>query len=207
MNSVGNGMDVSPNEAELSAILGKSRLVVGEAEILTAVRRLAADIDKHFKGRVPVVLCVMNGGLMLTAGLMSSVKIHACVDYLQTSRYRGGTQGGELEWRIKPSQPLQGRPVLLVDDIFDEGFTLAAIARFCLQQGASEVFSVVLLDKQHDRKVPGFRPDLVGLGIEDEYVVGFGMDYKGYFRHLPAIYSIDGALEEAGEESGLSGVV
>ncbi len=193
---------MSLSEAALNAILGKSRIVLAEVEIIAAVERMAAGIDEHFRGRVPVVLCVMNGGLMLTARLMSRVKIHACVDYLQTSRYRGGTEGGELQWRVKPSRSLTGRSVILVDDIFDEGYTLRAIAEFCREQGASEVYSVALLDKQHDRKVHGFRPDLIGLEIADEYVVGFGMDYKGYFRHLPDIYSIDEALAQA-EQQGV----
>jgi len=134
----------------------------------------------------------MNGGLMLTANLMSKVKIHAKLDYLQTSRYRGNTAGGKLEWRIKPQQSLAGRSVILVDDIFDEGKTLSDIVRYCETEGANDVYSVVLLDKQHDRKVNGFKPDLIGMEVEDEYLMGFGMDYQEYFRHLPAIYAVTG---------------
>jgi hypoxanthine phosphoribosyltransferase len=184
------------SQSELREILNQSRILVTAEEIAAAIRHLAEVLDKRFDGQVPVVICIMNGGMMLTAQLMSRVKIHACLDYLQTSRYRGNTRGGELTWRIKPSQPLSGKAVVLIDDIFDEGYTLAAITEYCNSQGASEVYSVVLLDKQHDRKIKGFKPDLVGLEIEDEYVVGFGMDYKNHFRHLPAIYSIEDAIKE-----------
>jgi len=184
------------SQSELRDILNRSRILVTAEQIAATIHDLAKVLDKRFDGQVPVVICIMNGGLMLTAQLMSRVKIHACLDYLQTSRYRGNTRGGELTWRIEPSQPLSGKAVVLIDDIFDEGHTLAAITEYCKTKGASEVYSVVLLDKQHNRKIQGFRPDLVGLEIEDEYVVGFGMDYKDHFRHLPAIYSIQEAIED-----------
>jgi hypoxanthine phosphoribosyltransferase len=178
------------NENDLSRMLQQGRLVVSADEIDKTITRMAREIDARYQEQVPIVICIMNGGLMLTAQLMSKLKIHATLDYLQTSRYRGNTRGGELRWRIEPQQSLEGRAVILVDDIFDEGYTLLNIVEYCENQGASDVFSVVLLDKRHARKVDGFRPDLIGLEVEDEYLVGFGMDYQEHFRHLPAIYAL-----------------
>ena len=176
--------------SDLSRMLQKSRLVVSADEIDKATTRMAREIDARYQSEVPLVLCIMNGGLMLTANLMSKVKIHAQIDYLQTSRYRGNTSGGELHWRAEPHQSLEGRAVILMDDIFDEGHTLMQIVEYCENKGASDVYSVVLLEKMHDRKVNGFRPDLIGLQAEDDYLVGFGMDYQEHFRHLPEIYAL-----------------
>lgn len=184
------------NETDLNRILQQSRLVVSADEIDKTTTRMASEIDIRYQGKVPLVICIMNGGLMLTAHLMSKVKIHANIDYLQTSRYKGNTRGGKLHWRAEPQQPLEGRSVILVDDIFDEGQTLLNIVEYCRNQGASDVYSVVLLDKKHDRKVNGLRPDLIGLEVEDAYLIGFGMDYQEYFRHLPAIYAVQGALAD-----------
>lgn len=184
------------NEIDLIRILQQSRLVVSADEIDKTTTRMAEEIDNRYQGKVPVVICIMNGGLMLTGQLMSKVKIQAKIDYLQTSRYRGNTRGGKLQWRAEPQYSLEGRSVILVDDIFDEGHTLLNIVEYCENQGASDVYSVVLLDKKHDRKVNGFRPDLIGLEVEDEYLIGFGMDYQEYFRHLPAIYAIRETLAD-----------
>jgi hypoxanthine phosphoribosyltransferase len=184
------------NEDDLSRMLQQSRLVVSADEIDRTTTRLANEIDARYQQQVPIVICIMNGGLMLTAQLMSKVKIHARIDYLQTSRYRGKTRGGELHWRAEPQYSFEGCPVILVDDIFDEGDTLLNIVAYCKDHGASDVFTVVLLDKKHDRKVKGFRPDLIGLEVEDDYLVGFGMDYQEHFRHLPAIYALSEHLAD-----------
>ena len=86
--------------------------------------------------------------------------------------------------------PNQGSVVLVVDDIFDEGDTLKAILDQVRRQGAAAVYSAVLVNKRHERKVPGLTVDFVGLDVPDRYVFGCGMDYKEYWRQLPAIYAV-----------------
>jgi hypoxanthine phosphoribosyltransferase len=80
--------------------------------------------------------------------------------------------------------------VILIDDIFDEGNTLSALVAYCRQRGAAEVYTAVLVNKKHDRKVQGMRPDIFGLEVDDRYVFGFGMDYREYFRNLAGIYAV-----------------
>ena len=91
---------------------------------------------------------------------------------------------------VQPRIPLQGRTVLVLDDILDEGNTLAAVLEYCRQAGAARVFSAVLVTKLHERLVKGITADFVGLEVEDLYVFGFGMDYKGYLRNLNGIYAL-----------------
>ena len=112
------------------------------------------------------------------------------ISYIHVTRYRGETSGGEINWVARPNVPVAGRTVLVVDDIFDEGTTLKAIMGELKQAGAAEIYSAVLVDKRHDRKEPGLKIDFIGLEVEDRYVFGCGMDYKEYWRNLPAIYAL-----------------
>ena len=113
------------------------------------------------------------------------------IDYLHATRYRNNTQGSELEWHRLPALSLHGRDVLILDDILDEGATLAAVVAHCRAQGAARVLTAVLVDKHHERKVPGIRADFVGLRVEDRYLYGYGMDYRGYLRNAAGIYAVD----------------
>jgi hypoxanthine phosphoribosyltransferase len=174
----------------INQVLREADCLITEAQIHVALDRMAAEIATCLQERLPVVYCVMNGGLFVTAELLKRLHFPLEVDYLHATRYRRETRGGALHWRVAPEIDMKGRSVLVIDDILDEGATLAAILEHCRQQGASEVRCAVLVDKQHNRKaVPGFVADFTGLQVEDRYLFGCGMDYQGYLRNLPAIYA------------------
>lgn len=171
-------------------VMSKSKLVFDEACISTAIDEIAETLNSRLQNECPLVLCVMNGGLIFTGQLITRLKFDLELDYLHVTRYQNGTVGNKLDWLVHPKSSLSGRTVLILDDILDEGVTLEAIIRYCKAQGASEVISAVLLQKKHDRGVAGVSSDYVALEVEDEYVFGFGMDYHGHLRHLPAIYAV-----------------
>jgi len=160
------------------------------AQIDDAIDEMADKIAAVMKDKDPVVIAVMNGGLIPSGLLLPKLDFPLQVDYLHATRYKNNV-GGELRWTVKPQNSLQGRTVLIVDDILDEGMTLQYILDFCQQQGAAELFSCVLVEKKHQRKNGCKHADFVGLQVEDVYVFGAGMDYKGYLRNLPGIYAID----------------
>jgi hypoxanthine phosphoribosyltransferase len=112
------------------------------------------------------------------------------IDYCHLTRYLGGTTGGEIRWLQRPHQDLRGLTVVLVDDIFDEGHTLAELRRHCEQAGAARVLTAVLALKRRARPAADLQPDLWGVEVGDEYVFGCGMDYCGRWRHLDAIYAL-----------------
>lgn len=174
----------------LADILAAAEQLWTPSQIDAALDAMAVELNDLYKGQLPLLLCVMNGGLVTTGHLTTRLGFFPEISYLHVSRYRGETSGGALEWRVEPLVSVKGRDVILVDDIFDEGYTLAAIDRYCRDQGALSVRTVVLVEKRHDRKVEGFAPSLVGLTVDDRYVVGFGMDYQEYFRNLPGIYAL-----------------
>jgi len=151
---------------------------------------LSSKLNARLLGENPLVLCVMKGGIVFTGHLLTRLSCTPELDYIHVTRYRNQTSGGELEWLVYPETPIAGRTVLILDDILDEGITLNAIVEYCHTQDAKEVITAVLLHKKHDRCKAGVSSDYVALEVEDRYVFGFGMDYKGQLRHINAIYAI-----------------
>lgn len=160
-------------------------------QVEAALNDMAAAISENYAEKNPLVLCVMNGGLIVTGCLLQRFDFPLEQDYMHVTRYRGETRGGELHWITEPQQSLQGRHILVVDDILDEGFTLAAIVEYCLDAGAESVETAVLIEKQHDRK-QGIKADYIGLQVEDRYLFGYGMDYRGFLRNAPGIFAVKG---------------
>jgi hypoxanthine phosphoribosyltransferase len=158
-------------------------------EVGAACDRLAQAINNELGADELTVLCIMNGGLVATGLLLPRLRMPLRVDYLHATRYREKTSGADLHWRVEPANDLAGRRVLVIDDILDEGYTLASIMAFCSAQGAASVDAAVLVQKRHER---GVRPPVayIGLPVPDRYVFGAGMDYKGYWRNAPGVFAV-----------------
>jgi hypoxanthine phosphoribosyltransferase len=175
--------------AQLWEILQRADLVHGENQLAAAVRRVAQEITGVLAERVPLVLSVMGGAVVFTGHLLPLLRFPLEFDYIHVTRYRGSMQGGTIQWKVEPRPLLAGRVVLVVDDILDEGHTMAAIRDRIMQEGAAAFYSAVLADKDIGRGKP-IRADFVGVTVPDRYVFGFGMDVEGAWRNLPAIYAV-----------------
>ncbi|MEW5837424.1 MAG: hypoxanthine-guanine phosphoribosyltransferase [Pseudomonadota bacterium] len=185
--------------ARLNQLLQTADCLVSSKDMDAAYDRLAQAIEQDWAcridGQTPLVLVVMTGGLVAAGKLLSRLNYPLELDYLQVTRYGEATQGGTLRWLVRPRHSLAKRHVLIVDDIFDEGVTLQEITQSCWRDGAASVQSVVAVNKNHPRKVSGFFPDYVGVKVEDRFLVGEGMDYRGYFRNLNGVYALNEVLE------------
>jgi hypoxanthine phosphoribosyltransferase len=179
---------ITPEQA--LAVLREAELLYSPEQVQTALDRLATQVTARLEHRDPLVLMVMNGAFMPAAWLLARLPFPLQVGYVHATRYRSGTRGGEIDWIAPPRPAVEGRVVLVLDDIFDEGDTLKAIIEEVRRQGAVGTYSAVLVNKRHDRKVAGLTVDFIGLEIPDRYVFGCGMDYKEYWRQLPGIYAI-----------------
>ena len=177
---------------EAQQVLQQAELVFDTAQIDSAIEELAQRLTRRLNGSVPLVLCVMQGGLMFTGKMMPLLPLDAEFDYIHATRYGSNTTGHELQWLAYPKKDLGQRTVLILDDILDEGYTLEAIEQYCREQGARDVISAVLLQKKHDREKADIDCEFVALEVDDRYVFGYGMDYKGKLRHLDRIYAIAG---------------
>lgn len=160
-----------------------------------ALDKMAISIAGQLAGVNPVVVCLMNGGVVPFGRLLTRLQFPLQVDYVHATRYGTRLRGGELEWIAGPFMPAMGRTVLLVDDILDEGTTIAAIEARYRADGAKAIFKAVLTRKDRPRKI-AVNVDFVGLEIPDRYVFGYGMDYKGYLRNAPGIYAVAAAHEK-----------
>jgi len=171
------------------SLINNADLLFGATDIEIALDRLASQITDAMAETFPVALCVMGGAVVFAGKLLPKLGFPLEFDYLHATRYRNGTQGGEIQWSVLPRNSLQGRVVLLMDDILDEGFTLAAAKTRLLELGAAEVKIAVLADKEIGRPKP-IAADFVGLYLPDRYVFGMGMDAYGLWRNLPGIYAM-----------------
>lgn len=168
-----------------------AELLVSPEAIKAAVSRVAAAITAVLgdKPQRPLALVIMKGGLVFAGHLLPQLRFPLDLDYVDATRYGPATHGGLLTWRSGIPDSVAGRTVLLVDDILDEGQTLAAIREKLLVAGAAEVLIAVFADKQLARSKP-VAADFVGVTVPDRYVFGFGMDVRGLWRNLPAVYAL-----------------
>lgn len=165
------------------------RLVASAAEVGAAFDRLAAGIQPLVAQESCVLLGVLLGGMVPLVHIASRLCGDFRIDYCHLTRYQGATSGGEIRW-VKYPAPLRESMVVVVDDVFDQGHTLAELRRYCLAAGARCVKIAVLVHKRHTRGCADLQPDFTGIETGDEFLVGCGMDYRDRWRHLDAIYAV-----------------
>lgn len=174
---------------EAQQLLDNAEPIASADEVQAVLDRLAGEISHVLVEAFPLVLPVMGGAVVFAGQLLPKLRFPLEFDYLHVTRYRGNTTGAEVEWRVLPGQNVVGRNVLVLDDILDEGETLAAIRDKLLSMGAARVWSAVLTDKDNGLDKP-IQADFVGLRVPNRYVFGCGMDAYGLWRNLPAIYAL-----------------
>lgn len=182
--------------ARVLAARSTAELLIDAPAVVKAIDQVAVRLKVALIDENPLVVCVMNGGLPFTGALLSRLQLPLELTYIHVGRYHGAIDGGELQWLAKPQMPLSNRHVVIVDDVLDQGHTLAALRVWALEAGAQAVTTTVLVDKQ----INGTRPivaDFAALQCPDRYLIGWGMDYQGYWRNLPEIWAISPKFESA----------
>ena len=157
--------------------------------MLREIGRIAQEITAKLRERLPLVLSVMRGSVIFSGQLLPQLRFPLHFDYLDVTRYGFDTVGGEITWKVSPGTAVSGRVVLVLDDILDEGHTLAAVRDKLMEAGAIEFYAAVLAQKDTGRVRP-IEPDFVGITVPNRYVFGCGMDVYGAWRNLPAIYAL-----------------
>lgn len=170
-------------------ILDGAELICPAVEVAAAVKRVAGEIGASLRTSHPLVLSVMGGAVVFSGQLLPLLDFPLDFDYIHASRYGNDTQGNALQWKVMPKENVAGRVVLVLDDILDEGHTLAAIRDKVLGLGAKSFYSAVFADKEIGRPKP-IQADFTGISLPNRYVFGFGMDVRGAWRNLSAIYAL-----------------
>jgi hypoxanthine phosphoribosyltransferase len=175
------------------ALLANAEEIVSADTVQAAVRNVAEVLNQRFDnddtGEFPLVLGVMGGAVVFTGNLLPQLTFPLEFDYIHVTRYGDLDRGGEVVWKVIPRQDVKDRTIIIVDDILDEGETLAHVKQRLLDMGAAEVILAVFADKDLG-KVKPVQADIVGLSVPNQFVVGFGMDAHGYWRNLPGLWVI-----------------
>jgi hypoxanthine phosphoribosyltransferase len=169
--------------------LQQAELLYSAEQVQAALHSIAQRINATLANDYPLVLSVMGGAVVFSGQLLPLLDFPLDFDYVHVSRYGDARHGGVLQWKVEPRENVRGRVVLLLDDILDEGHTLATLYERVLALGAEKCYSAVFADKQNGCDKP-IRADFVGIELPNRFVFGYGMDIEGAWRNLPAIYAV-----------------
>lgn len=162
-------------------------VMLTKEKIEKRIRELALQLDKLYEGRTPVVICILKGSVVFFSDLIKHMKTTLTIDFMSVSSYGSGTKSsGEIRIKQDLSTDISGRDVLIVEDIIDSGNTLYNLKRLLNSRSPASVNIVTLLDKPQRREVP-IEPEYTGFVIEDEFVIGYGLDYDEAYRNLPYV--------------------
>ncbi len=162
-------------------------VMIGEEQLAARVNALAETLDKDYEGKTPVMICVLKGSVLFFADLIREMKGSLAIDFMGVSSYGSGTtSSGNIKITKDLSSNIEGKDVVIVEDIVDSGNTLFALKNLLLERKPASLRVITLLDKPQRRVAP-LQPDYTGFVIEDEFVIGYGLDYAEEYRNLPYV--------------------
>ncbi len=174
-------------------ILQRTEQICSPEEVQAAVNKVATELNERFNHveteSFPLFLGVMGGAVIFSGQLLPRLNFPLEFDFIHVSRYGNDEHGSEVIWKVIPRQNVMNRVIVVLDDILDEGETLAHVQKRLLEMGAAKVILAVFGDKQLNAKKP-VTPDHVGMTLPNRFVIGFGMDIEGYWRNLPDIRAL-----------------
>lgn len=163
------------------------RIMLDAETIEEKVKEMAARLDKLYEGKRPLVVCILKGSVIFFSDLVRNMKTSLEIDFMAGSSYGAGSvSSGELTVKKDLTTDIKGRDVLIVEDIIDSGNTLYKLKKMLIERAPASVNIVTLLDKPERREVP-MEPEYTCFTIEDEFVVGYGLDYAEEYRNLPYV--------------------
>ncbi len=166
----------------------KIRVLLTEEEVDARIGEIAAQISKDYAGQEVHLICILKGGVFFTCELAKRLTIPVTMDFMSVSSYGGGTESSGIVKLVKDlDDSLEGKNVLIVEDIIDSGRTLAYLIEVLKQRGPAQIRLCTLLDKPERRVKKQVKVDYVCFTIPDEFVVGYGLDYDQRYRNLPYI--------------------
>lgn len=175
------------------SLMASAECIYDDQQVQTALLGVADKLNARFAQtdtpQFPLVLGVMGGAVVFAGQLLTKLGFPLEFDYIHVTRYGENDRGGQVVWKVMPRASVVGRSVIVLDDILDEGNTLAEVKRHLLELGAAEVLVAVFADKDLGREKP-IQADYVGLTVPNKFIVGYGMDAYGYWRNLPGIWAI-----------------
>ena len=165
-------------------------LSISEEEILKEVSRVASEINTKLAGKDPIFISVLNGSFMFTSDLMKRITIPCEISFVKLASYQGVASTGEIKEIVGITEDLKDRTVVIVEDIVDTGLTMQRLLESIGTRAPREVFIASLLLKPEKLQVD-VDVDFVAMKIPTDFIVGYGLDYDGYGRNYPNIYTVE----------------
>ncbi len=163
------------------------RILISKEEIQARVKELAAQLDKDYEGKRPLMICILKGSVPFFADLVREMNISIEMDFMAISSYGSGSKSsGEVRMIKDLDRSIENRHVIIVEDIVDSGYTLSYLKRILYSRHPQSVKICALLDKFERREVE-LEADYKGFDIANEFVIGYGLDYAEEYRNLPDI--------------------
>ncbi len=163
------------------------RIMFTEEQLRQRVKELAEEVNRDYEGKTPLVVGILKGSIIMYADFIRHLTMPVELDFMAVSSYgSGAVSSGKLKIKKDLDKDVKGRDVIIVEDIIDSGFTLANLKKLLEERDAASVKIVTLLDKV-ERREYDISSDYNGFVIENEFVVGYGLDYNEQYRHLPYI--------------------
>ena len=163
-----------------------AKILISKEEIAEIVKNLGEKITKEYAGKNPLILCVLKGAAPFATDLFRAIDTEAQMDFVQISSYGAGTTSGALKIKRDADAAIEGRHIIVVDDILDTGNTLNYFCGYLRSQNPASVSLCVMLDKK-ERRTADIEADYVGAVVPDEFIVGYGLDYAEKYRNLPYV--------------------
>lgn len=163
---------------------------ISEERLQIKIKSIGEDLTKKLQGKKVVAICVLKGSFLFYSDLIRQINTDITCEFFGVSSYHGSTtSSGEVKVTLDLANPIEGQHVLLVEDIVDTGLTMNYLIKSLESRKPASITTVALLEKPEALKVP-CKLDYVGFKITNEFVVGYGLDYQGYYRNLPYIAQV-----------------
>ncbi len=166
------------------------RVLISEEQIDARVKELAKQISADYAGQKPLMVCILRGASIFFANLVKNLEIDCTIDFMSLSSYQGTSSSGKVRMLLDIRDDIKGRPVIIVEDIVDTGLTGVYLRDMLTARKPASIEFCALLDKPQNRKVE-IKPKYIGFTIQNEFVVGYGLDYNELYRNLPYVGVFD----------------
>ncbi len=165
------------------------RILLTQEQIQSRIKELGAEITGDYAGKEPVIICMLKGAVYFFADLTKNINLPIMIDFARLSSYRNGTTSGKMELIANITAKIEGKDVLIVEDIVDSGKTLAYFINLLKEKNPSSIKICSFLDKK-ERREADINPDYVGFDIPCGFVIGYGLDYAEKYREFPFLAEI-----------------
>lgn len=170
-------------------------VLISREQITARVAELAAEIDRDYADKNPLFICILKGSAFFFTDLLKELTIPAEIDFMAVSSYGSGTTSGYVKMVKDLDRPIDGRHVIIVEDMVDSGNTLSYLRELLLTRDPASLAICTLMDKP-ERRVAAIDVDYTGFQVPDEFVVGYGLDYAERYRTEPEIYTLKREIYE-----------